>query len=119
MAAKTVEIEGTAQTALLLHRIGQRGADQTETMEAEAKRVQRAITGVPRDSGRLDKSVHGGAETLRRVWPEGYLIGSLVPYAPFVFRGTRYMDARPPKVPADVADGAGRAIAKDLEHTPR
>lgn len=115
MAASVITSRGAPEAARHLHHVGERAADQRKTMEAEARRVQKAISGVPRDSGRLEASVHGGAETLREVTAEGYIIGSLVPYARFVFGGTRYMDARPPKPPRDTADGAAKAISRDLE----
>jgi hypothetical protein len=107
---------GAPEAARHLHELGERSADQTKTMTAEAKRVQRGITGVARDSGRLQASVRGGAETLREVTAEGYTIGSKVPYARMVFGGTRYMDAQPPKVP-EAAQGAAKAISRDLERT--
>jgi hypothetical protein len=83
-------------------------------MAREAARVQRTISGVPVDTGRLAASVAGGRETLREAGPGGYRIGSRVPYAPFVFGGTRRTAARPPRVPGDPAGQAGRAVSVDL-----
>lgn len=113
--SSVITTQGVQQSQQQLRAVAERANDQTDTMDAEARAMQRRIKGVPEDTGRLARSVAGGADTLRRVWKDGYLIGSLVEYAPFVFGGTRYMAARPPRVPDDAGERAAAAIARDLE----
>jgi hypothetical protein len=112
--AASVSVTGLDRAERMLRRVGARGADQSATFAREAARVQRSIGGVPVDTGRLRSSVAGGAETLREVGPDGYTVGSHVPYARFVFGGTRYVRARPPKVPGSPASSAARAVNDDL-----
>lgn len=110
----SVTVTGLKAAQRRLGELGRRGADQTPAMSREALRVQRSISGVPVDTGRLARSTTGGAETLRIVGAEGYTIGSRVPYAPYVFGGTRHVRARPPRVPGDVAGSAAQAVSSDL-----
>lgn len=110
----SVVVTGVPNAQRRLHELGRRGADQHTVMEREAVRTQREVTGVPVRTGRLAASVSGGADTLRVVGPNGYTIGSRVPYAPFVFGGTRYMRAQPPRVPGGVATSAAKAVSSDL-----
>jgi hypothetical protein len=109
-----VTVTGLAAAQRRLDALALRAADQTPVMTAEAARVQRTIAGVPVDTGRLARSVAGGADTLRRAGRDGYVVGSRVPYAPFVFGGTRRSPARPPRVPGDPAAVAARAVSADL-----
>jgi hypothetical protein len=111
----SVVVTGVDSAQRRLRALGRRGADQRGAMEREATRTQRAVSGVPVRTGRLAASVSGGADTVRVVGPNGYTIGSAVPYAPFVFRGTQRMRAQPPRVPAGVAVQAARAVSNDLK----
>jgi hypothetical protein len=44
----------------------------------------------------------------------GYVIGTSVPYAHFVFNGTKHMPAQPPDVPNDLGRRAAQRISSDL-----
>jgi hypothetical protein len=114
VAKSTLEITGDAHAAERLNTIGERSRDQRDVMQREAEKTRRRIRGVPRDTGRLDKGVHGGDESVLEVTDEGYTIGTTVPYARFVFNGTRYMSAQPPRIPTDTASSAAHAVADDL-----
>jgi hypothetical protein len=111
--ASAITITGDAAAQRKLRAIGDRARHQRSTFERQARNAQRRITGVPVDSGRLRQGITG-AESTRVVTDYGYRIGTDVPYARFVFRGTKYMAARPPTVPRDLGADAARAIAGDL-----
>ena len=68
------------------------GGDLTPALERAAGRA--TVTGIPVDTGKLAASPHV------RVEGDEVKIVSDVPYARFVFRGTRYMPALPPHVNA-------------------
>jgi hypothetical protein len=111
---ESITVTGVDAVQRRLHGMSQRAGRQRSTYEAEARYAQRAVTGVPVATGRLERSVHGGTGTLREVNNLGYRIGSTVPYAHFVFDGTKSMPARPPHVPRDLGRRAADAVAADL-----
>lgn len=67
--------------------------------------MSRIVPGLAADSGELRRSV----ELQRR--GNAIAIVATAPYARFVFRGTRYMSAQPPDVPADQI---ARELAADI-----
>jgi hypothetical protein len=103
--------DGAQQTSRRLRNMGTRSLDQSSVMSAAARDTAHAIEGVPEDTGRLARSVRDGARSDRK----GFTITSDVPYAAFVFGGTRHMPARPPKVPANVAAETARRVNDDLQ----
>jgi hypothetical protein len=110
--AQAVTVVGADRAASHLRAVGAAAHHQQPAMAAAAYRAARGISGVPVRTGRLAGSI----EPLDTD-DYGYVVGSRgVRYAPFVFRGTRHMAARPPRVPAglgvDVAHGIGRSIAQ-------
>lgn len=111
---KSVKVIGDEQAAGALRDMGARALDQRRSMETAGRAAQRSITGIPVDTGRLARSVHGGAEGELNVTPFGFLIASNVPYAPFVFGGTSKMPARPPRVPAGIAESTAALVSEDL-----
>jgi hypothetical protein len=110
----SVTVTGDDAAARKLRAIGTRALRQRPTFEREARDAQRRISGVRVDTGRLERSVRGGSDTLRETTARGYVIGSTVPYARHVFNGTKYMPARPPRVPNDLGRRAADAIGVDL-----
>jgi hypothetical protein len=93
---KSVTVTGDDAAARHLRNIARRAGRQRPTMEREG--------------------VRGGPESTFKATEHGYEIGTEVPYAPFVFGGTKHMAARPPKVPRDLGKRAAQAIATDLDH---
>jgi len=108
-----VEVIGARQAQATLRHAGATAHDLTAVMEQQARITQRGITGVPELTGRLARSVAGGAETYRKVTDDGFEIGTRVPYGHYVFRGTRYMPARPPRIP-DPTRRTARAVANHV-----
>ena len=113
---RSVTVEGSDAAQRHLRAIGERAQHQRATFEKASKDAQRQISGVPVATGRLARSVHGGAEGFRTATDHGYTIGTTVPYSRFVFRGTSTMAAQPPKVPPDLGRRAAVAVAADLRH---
>jgi hypothetical protein len=112
--ATSVTVTGADVAARRLRGIGKRASEQRLTFEREARDAQRRIRGVPVDTGALARSVRGGAGTVRKVNDRGYVIGTSVPYAHFVFNGTKHMPAQPPDVPNDLGRRAAQRISSDL-----
>jgi hypothetical protein len=105
--------EGDERVAKHLRDVGVKATRQRETMLVAARQTQRAISDIPVDTGRLQRGVSGGPESTMTVTDTGFEIGTTVPYARFVFGGTKHMSAHPPRVP-DVASRVATAIANDL-----
>lgn len=84
-----------------LRRKGTKAVHLQATMNAAATDAEREIRPTHRDrSGALTRSMYAGGDQLRDVYPDGFTLGSTVPYGRFVFRGTKRMAAQPPKVNA-------------------
>lgn len=114
--AHAVEAVGASQAAARLHTVGERASKQRDTFEREGRYAQRHITGVPVATGRLSRGTTGSSdESVLTVTDRGYTIATKVPYARYVFKGTQYMPARPPKVPPDAGRRAAHSIGADLE----
>jgi hypothetical protein len=112
---QSITVKGDDAAMRKLRATGARALRQRETFEAEARYAQRQLQGVPVKTGRLERSVKGGSETLRDVTDRGYVIGSKVPYARFVFGGTKHMAARPPRVSErTLGNHAADAVGVDL-----
>lgn len=111
MAAVAVTASGVTATERKLSAVGRAAFQQEPVMVDAARRTARGVSGVPRDTGRLASSID-----VLSTSPFGFDVGSDVPYARYVFRGTRYMAARPPRVPssiaADTADQIGSRIVR-------
>ena len=102
----TVTVTGDDRTASILVAKGDAATDLKDVMDRQARQAVRRITGVPQDTGRLAASIE-----VLDVTDSGFEVGSQVTYAHYVFDGTRYMDARPPRI----ATGAiARSSAVDI-----
>lgn len=100
-----ITVHGETEAANSLDRMARRTIDQRVPMAGAGRSAARSIRGIPVATGRLEASVRMGV----RATSHGYAITSDVPYARFVFHGTRKMRARPPQVPASVAPASARA----------
>jgi hypothetical protein len=108
-----ITVTGATEAALMLRRKGYKGAHQQATMTREGESAQRQIRGVPVKTSRLQRGVTTGSEAIMRATDTGYTLATTVPYARFVFGGTKTMRARPPKFP-NLGVRAAQAIASDL-----
>jgi hypothetical protein len=111
---KSVDVVGEDKAARMLHGMGRRALDQSNAMRQAGRSTQRSISGIPVATGRLERGTRGGPESTLDVDATGYVIGTKVPYARFVFYGTKYMRARPPKVPSNAGSDAARLINHDV-----
>ena len=112
--ASAITVEGADRAAAQLRAVGQRALDQSDTFEVQGRRAQRSITRIPVRTGRLERGVTGGPESILRAGPAGYTIATAVPYARFVFGGTSRMPARPPHVPNTLGPDAAQAVGRDV-----
>jgi hypothetical protein len=100
------------------HRItatGERAHHQHGAMSLAGRFAGRSISGVPVRTGRLRASTRGGPEHELVVTDRGFDLASSVPYARFVFGGTRYVRAQPPRVnERTIAREAATAVSADL-----
>jgi hypothetical protein len=106
-----ITCDGADETSRALRYMGTRALDQSRTMSAAARDTAHAIDDVPVKTGRLANSVRSGGRSTRN----GFEVVSDVPYAPFVFGGTRHMAAQPPSIPRDVGEQTARMITLDLQ----
>lgn len=104
---------GDDRSAAMLRNVGHKATQQYDTLLIAARQTQRSIRGIPADTGRLERGVTGGAESTLDVSNDGFQIGTSVPYARFVFAGTRHMSAQPPQIP-EIATRVATAISNDL-----
>jgi hypothetical protein len=109
---KPVTIKGADRAAARLRGIGWRALDQSSTMRKAGANAQHSISGVPIATGRLDRSVHSPAAL--RTTADGFTISTDVPYAYYVFAGTRHMAARPLRLSSMVGPDTARMVAHDL-----
>ena len=98
----------TTATAGMLERIAQRAeANLAPALERAARGAP--VTGIPVDTGKL------AASPRVRIEGDEALIVSDVPYARFVFRGTRHMPARPPHINTSaLARAAADEVAREV-----
>ncbi len=114
--ARTVTVTGDTRAIRMLLAKGRASGRLKPAMEAVADYAERQITGVPVDTGRLAESTRGGDDQLRKVDDASFSLGSQVPYARFVFGGTKHMRARPPRVNVTAIARAGaQRINQELE----
>jgi hypothetical protein len=109
MARIDVQTSGFPQALRRLDRLGDQAFNQRPTMEAQARDASRRVVVTARDTGRLAASI----EPLD-VDPFGFVLGTKVPYAHFVFDGTKNMRAQPPRVPRGIGDQTARAIGRSV-----
>ena len=107
-----VTVIGDEATARRLDRLGLAAHVQSPTMAAAARTTASRIRDIPVDTGRLAASM----EPLN-VTSYGFDVGSRVPYAKYVFHGTRKMRARPPRVPDTVGSQTARALGAAIART--
>lgn len=114
--AASITTTGVDTTRRMLDGIGARALNQQRTFETEGRAAQRSISGVPVRTGRLDRGVRGGPGSILNVGPAGYTIATSVPYARFVFGGTKRMPARPPRIPSGLGAQSATSVARDVVH---
>jgi hypothetical protein len=88
--------------------------DQRAQLEQAGREAQRRIGGIPVDTGRLTRGVHGGTGSVLDVANTGFKIATTVPYARMVFKGTKYMRARAPSVPSNIGPRTALLVLTDL-----
>lgn len=105
-----VSVSGDEAAAAKLDRVGAAAYTQSPAIRRAAERTARGIRGVPVETGRLERSIvvlDSGAQ--------GFVVGSRnVPYARFVFHGTKHMAAQPPKVPSNIGPDTADEIGSNL-----
>jgi hypothetical protein len=112
--AKTIKAEHVGEQQRRLAKIAHKAGDQSDTLRNEGRKVQRQIK-TANETGRLQAGTSGGsAESVLTVKADSYVISTRVPYARFVFKGTRYQAAQPPTIPPDADAQASAAILRDL-----
>lgn len=108
--ATSVSVDGDTAAARKLDAIGRAAQSQAPVMAKQGEATARAVTGVPTDTGALAKSI--------RVIDSGdwgFVVGSVgVSYARYVFRGTKYVEARKPKPPAQMASDTAEALSSSI-----
>jgi hypothetical protein len=109
MASVRIRATGVEAASDRLKKVGHKSLEQRATLKKVADSTARRISGVPVDTGRLKASVD-----VASVSPLGFTIASDVPYAGYVFNGTKYMRARPPHIPSNVADLTASAVGSDI-----
>jgi bacteriophage HK97-gp10 putative tail-component len=109
MPSARITTTGVPQAASKLERIGNNAHQQGPTMRDAGRVTARAVSGVPVDTGRLASSI----EVLDSS-DYGFSVGTRVDYAHFVFRGTKYMRARPPRVPSDTGRRTAYALSRGI-----
>jgi hypothetical protein len=113
--AQTITITGDDQVIAQLQRLGDLAYRLEPAMRDTSQFAERQIRGVPTRTGRLAASMRGGRDQTLDVNNFGFAIGTTVPYAGFVFGGTKHMPARPPKVNARaIGRYAGEKILAEL-----
>jgi hypothetical protein len=86
------------------------GARLASILSRSAADAVSRIGSIAEDTGELRRSIQVRARSDSLVE-----IVATAPYARFVFRGTRYMDAQPPNVPADaLARALADAVAREV-----
>jgi hypothetical protein len=114
--AKTVEVIGDERVIRDLQAKGDQATRLRSVMDDVADYSERQIAGIPVDTGRLARSVRGGGDQLLRLRDDGFDLGSTVDYAGFVFRGTRFMKPRPPRINVNaIARTAAQRINREIE----
>lgn len=106
----TVKASGHNLSATKLERVGASAHLQAALMAEAGRATARGIRGVPVRTGRLQASLDvlsSGAY--------GFVVGSRgVPYSRHVFHGTRYMAARPPRVPEHIGSDLSVALQASI-----
>jgi hypothetical protein len=94
--ATSVTITGADVAQRRLRAIGATQASSARRSSASRATRSDAFAACPSIRAVSQRSVHGGKDSVRKVSDRGYVIGTSVPYARFVFGGTKTMPARPP-----------------------
>jgi hypothetical protein len=101
-----VSVQGATETARRLNAAGNESVSQAEVMRNVGERTRRGLRGVPVDTGTLAGSIDVVSGNF------GFVVGTRVPYARFVFAGTRNMPAQPPRV----TNNPGGETAQEVSH---
>lgn len=106
----SIKASGDNLSAAKLERVGASAHLQAPLMAEAGRATARGIRGVPLQTGRLQASLgvlSSGAY--------GFVVGSQgVPYSRHVFQGTRYMPARPPRVPQRIGPDLSVALQASI-----
>lgn len=108
MRARITE-RGAHITARQLQTMGVRATHQAPTMRAAGRDAAQSVRGVAVDTGRLKSSIE-----LLEADDGGFTVGSKVPYARFVFYGTKNMKAQPPDVPKDIGRRTSYVVGRGI-----
>ena len=112
----SVSTTGDRETAARLRARGARAQRLEPAMRDIARYAEQHVTGVPVDTGRLADSITSGSEQTVTTTDDSFTLATSVPYARYVFHGTRHMDAQPPRVDTHAIAGyAEQRIAQELE----
>jgi len=108
-----VSVEGDERAAAVILRAGRKAQDQSSTLQSAADSPGVAAPGDwTNRTGKLSASL---ARTIPEAEADRLRLVSDVPYARFVWYGTRRQEARPPQVNEDALVGAvSRRVARDL-----
>jgi hypothetical protein len=109
MASVGVRARGVGAASDRIKQTGHRALQQRSTLRKVANDTARRTSGIPVHTGRLKNSIE-----VISVSDVGFTVGSRVEYAGYVFNGTKYMRARPPRVPGNVADITASAVGSDI-----
>lgn len=104
----SITIRGADDTARHLRQIGDNAEHLTAVHQRQGEEVARGTVVTAIDSGTLRDSIE-----VLHADEDGFAVGSRVPYARFVFRGTIHQPPRPPKVPA-FGPRAAEAISREV-----
>lgn len=107
--AATATVTGDAETAAKISRVGRAAHKQAPVMAEQGRKAARAVKVDAVDTGRLAGSIEVIASG---DW--GFVLGSHVEYARYVFKGTSYVEPRPPKLPASMASDTADALQKSI-----
>lgn len=107
----TITVSGDREAAARLVRYGVDALHLRTPLDDAADFAAKQVTGIPERTGTLADSI----EKLE-VTDHGFTVGTEVFYGRFVFGGTKYMAARPPRVKdnpiaRDAADRINRHLA--------
>jgi hypothetical protein len=89
--------------------MGTNALQQEPTMRDAGRITARGVSGIPIRTGRLAASIE-----VLSADDYGFEVGSRVPYARFVFQGTKYVSAQPPRVPSGTGKRTAYALSRGI-----